>query len=187
MCINIISTAPWSPWQTRGNSPFTNEESQPPRLQCVEEVVRLSKLEQRTCLPRASRIGGTVRSGWSHDCSDTSTARYIIYNIEEMGPLKSAHHPAKTDPAERALALSLPPPAPPRKKHPQPTQNAFPLRLPHHQCAAPGADSLSSPHLRMNCADLAEDSCPGRISDHVLTPSRTRISSPLPITREQRP
>ena len=85
MCINLISTAPWSPWQTRGNSPFTNEESQPPRLQCVEEVVRLSKLEQRTCLPRASRIGGTVRSGWSHDCSDTSTARYIIYNIEKNG------------------------------------------------------------------------------------------------------
>ena len=27
----------------------------------------------------------------------------------------------------------------------------------------PGADSLSSPHLRMNCADLAEDSWPGRI------------------------
>ena len=89
-----------------------------------------------------------------------------------MGLFKSAHHPAKTDPAERDLSLSLPPPAPPRKKHPQPTQNDFPLRLPHHQCAAPGADSLSSPHLRMNCADLAEDSCPGRISDHVLAPSR---------------
>ena len=100
-----------------------------------------------------------------------------------MGLFKSTHHPAKTDPAERALALSLPPPAPPRKKHPQPTQNAFPLRLPHHQCAAPGADSLSSPHLRMNCADLAEDSCPGRRSDYVLAPSRTRISSPPAIAR----
>ena len=104
-----------------------------------------------------------------------------------MGLFKSTHHPAKTDPAERALALSLPPPAPPRKKHPQPTQNAFPLRLPHHQCAAPEADSLSSPHLRMNCADLAEDSCPGRISDYVLAPSRTRISSPPVIARTQRP
>jgi hypothetical protein len=50
MCINIISTAPWSPWQTRRNSPFTNEEPQPPRLQYVEDVIRLSKLEQRTCL-----------------------------------------------------------------------------------------------------------------------------------------
>jgi hypothetical protein len=145
MCINLISTAPWSPWQTRGNSPFTNEESQPPRLQCVEEVVRLSKLEQRTCLPRASRIGGTVRSGWSHACSDTSTARYIIYNIDKMGSLKSAHHPAKTDPAERALALSLPPPAPPRK-----TSTVYPKTPPHRisisQCAAPGIDSLDRPH-----------------------------------------
>ena len=104
-----------------------------------------------------------------------------------MGLFKSTHHPAKTDPAERALALSLPPPAPPRKKHPQPTQHAFPLRLPHHQCAAPEADSLSSPHLRMNCADLAEDSCPGRISDYVLAPSRTRISSPPAIAQAQRP
>jgi hypothetical protein len=90
-----------------------------------------------------------------------------------MGLFKSAHHPAKIDPAERALALSLPPPAPP-------TQNAFPLRLPHHQCATPGADSLSNPHLRMNCADLAEDSCPGRISDHALVPSRTCIQALLP-------
>ena len=32
-----------------------------------------------------------------------------------MGLFKSTHHPAKTDPAEVALALSLPPPAPPRK------------------------------------------------------------------------
>jgi hypothetical protein len=62
MCINIISTAPWSPWW--------NEEQQPlHRLQYVEEVIRLSKLEQRTCLPRASRIGGTVHNGWSYDAA----------------------------------------------------------------------------------------------------------------------
>ena len=97
-----------------------------------------------------------------------------------MGLFKSTHHPAKTDPAERVLALSLPPPAPTRKKHPQPTQNALPLNLPHHQCAAPGADSLSSPHLRMNCADLAEDSCPGRIKRPRVSTVKTRISSLLP-------
>ena len=56
----------------------------------------------------------------------------------------------------------------------------------HHQCADPGADALSSPHLRINCADLAAYSSPGRISDHVFAPSRTRISSPLAIAREQR-
>jgi hypothetical protein len=58
-------------------------------------------------------------------------------------------------------------------------KNAFPSRLPHHQCVVPGTDPMSSPYLRINCADPAEDSYPGRISDRVLTPSRTRISRPL--------
>ena len=147
----------------------------------------MSKLEQRTCLPRASRIGGTVRSGWSHDCSDTSTARYIIYNIEIWGCLKARNIQRKPTLLNVPWRFLFPPPPRREKKHPQPTQNAFPLRLPHHQCAAPEADSLSSPHLRMNCADLAEDSCPGRISDYVLAPSRTRISSPPAIAQAQRP
>jgi hypothetical protein len=34
------------------------------------------------------------------------------------------------------------------------------------------------PHLRMNCTDLTDDSCPGRISDRVLASSRTRFSNP---------
>ncbi len=50
----------------RGVRGGTRSSSHLHRLQCVEDVIRLSKLEQRTCLPRASRIGGTVRSGWSH-------------------------------------------------------------------------------------------------------------------------
>ena len=59
---------------------------------------------------------------------------------------------------------------------PQPTQNVSPSRLPHHQYADPGANSLSSPHLRINCADPEEDSCPGRITPLVLASSRTRLS-----------
>ena len=104
-----------------------------------------------------------------------------------MGLFKSAHHPAKPDPAELALALPLPPPRPAQKKPSTTYPKRLPIRPPNHQCSAPWADSLSSPHLRMNCADLAEDSCPGRISDHVLAPSRTRIQSPPAIAREQRP
>ena len=104
-----------------------------------------------------------------------------------MGLFKSAHHPAKPDPAELALALPLPPPRPAQKKPSTTYPKRLPIRTPNHQCSDPWADSLSSPHLRMNCADLAEDSCPGRISDHVLAPSRTRIQSPPAIAREQRP
>ena len=36
-------------------------------LQCVEEVVKLSKPQKCTCLTRASRIGDTVRDGLKDD------------------------------------------------------------------------------------------------------------------------
>jgi hypothetical protein len=38
---------------------------------------------------------------------------------------------------------------------------------------------MSRPHLRINCADPAEDSCPGRITVRVLAPSRTRLFQAL--------
>jgi hypothetical protein len=64
-----ILTAPWSPWW--------NEVQQALHcLQCVEEVVELSKLEPRTCLTRASRIGGTVHDGLTHD-----TVKPPLFNI----------------------------------------------------------------------------------------------------------
>ena len=37
---------------------------------------------------------------------------------------------------------------------------------------------MNRPHLRINCVDPGEDSCPGRISDRILAPSRTRLSKP---------
>ncbi len=43
-----------------------------------------------------------------------------------MGLFNSARRPAKTDPADVPWRILFPPPAPPRKKHPQPTQNALP-------------------------------------------------------------
>ena len=79
MCINIISTAPWSPWQTRGNSPFTNEESQPPRLQCVEEVVRLSKLETAHVSAQGIEDRGH-RPQWLESCLQRHL-HCSIYNI----------------------------------------------------------------------------------------------------------
>jgi hypothetical protein len=117
------------------------------------------KPEQRVCLSRASRIRGH-RSRWSEACiSEISTAQYLF------PPLSAQKKPSTTYP-----------------KRP-------PIRLPHHQCADPGADSLNSPHLRMNCADLVEDSCPGRISDHVdvLAPSRHSSSQASCHRGKQRP
>ncbi len=70
---------------------------------------------------------------------------------------------------------SLPPPL--QEKNPQPTQKRLPIKTSPHQCDALGIDLMSSPHLRINCADPGEDSCPGRINVHVLSPSR--VSSKL--------
>ena len=137
----------------------------------MEEVVRVSKPEHHPCLPRASRIRGH-RSRWSEACSSgISTAQYIIYNIKKWGCLIA--HVVQQKPTLLTFPDAFSCPPRPDQKKPSTTYPKRPLiRLPHHQCADPGADSLTSPHLRMNCADLAEDSCPGRISDHVLAPSR---------------
>ena len=44
----------------------------------------MSKLEQRTYLPRASRIGDTVRDCLTHAVSKIPTSQYIIYNIKRV-------------------------------------------------------------------------------------------------------
>jgi hypothetical protein len=66
--------------------------------------------------------------------------------------------PAKTTQQFLPLHFLFPSPAPPRKKHPRPTQ-----RL------------------------VTKDSHPNPGSDRVLTPSRRRISRPLATAQEQRP
>ena len=50
-------------------------------LQCVEEVVELSKLEQHTCLSRTSRIGGTVRDCLTHVALRQRNPHCSIHNI----------------------------------------------------------------------------------------------------------
>ncbi len=105
----------------------------------------MSKLEQRTCLSRTSRIGGTVRDGLKACSSETSTAQYIIYNIKKWGCLIARVVQRKP------TLLNVPwrflfPPHPDQKKPSTTYPKRLPIRLPHHQCAA---DSLSRPHLWM--------------------------------------
>ena len=59
---------------------------------------------------------------------------------------------------------------------PQPTQKRLPIKTSPHQCDAPGIDPMIRPHLRINCTDPSEDSCPGRITVCVLSSSRARLS-----------
>ena len=82
----------------------------------------------------------------------------------------------ENDSAVLALVSPLPLPRPPKKNHPQPTQKRMPIKTSPHQCDDPGIDPMSNLHLRINCTDPTEDSCPGRITERVLATSRTRLS-----------
>jgi hypothetical protein len=87
-----------------------------------------------------------------------------------------------TDPSQ----FLFPCPAPPRKKsttHPK----TSPHEISHHQCTYPDIDPIDKPpSINPVNWTTANDSYPQLASDRVLTPSRTCISSPLVIAREQR-
>jgi hypothetical protein len=103
-----------------------------------------------------------------------------------MGLFENARRPA-TDPADHALALSLPPP-PPQEKTSTSYPKTSPHQFSHHQCVDPRIDSLDSPHLESKCkGPLHNDSHPKPASDRVLTSSRARISSPLLVPQESHP
>jgi hypothetical protein len=63
-----------------------------------------------------------------------------------------------------------------------------PHQIFHHQCAAPGIDPIGKPpSVNPVYRTHAKDSHPKPASDHELTSSRTRLSSPLVTAREQQP
>jgi hypothetical protein len=73
------------------------------------------KLEQHTCLSRASRIGGTVRNGLKACNSETSTAQYIIYNIKKWGCLIARVVQRKPTLLDVTWRFLFPPPSRPEK------------------------------------------------------------------------
>ncbi len=87
-------------------------------------------------------------------------------------------------------------PPPPPQKNQQPTQKCEkstthpkipPHQISHHQCVVPGIDPIGKPSSANPVHRThAKDSHPKPASDRALTPSRTHISSPLAIAREQR-
>ncbi len=82
--------------------------------------------------------------------------------------------------------VPLPLPRPTQKK----TSTFYPKTSPlnfHHQCADPRIDPIGKPPFANPVHRThVKDSHRKLTSDRALTPSRTRISSPLAITREQR-
>jgi hypothetical protein len=75
-----------------------------------------------------------------------------------MGPFESVCRPV-TDPDDRALVRSLPPP-PPQEKTSTSYPKTSPHQISHHQCADPRIDSLGSPHLESKCSALAQGFTP---------------------------
>ena len=123
MCINIIPTAPWSPWR--------NEEQHPPhRLQCG---LGCRVVEDRTAhVPAQVNEDRGPFSRRTEACSsETSTAQYIIYNIK-WGCLEPASS-AKT-PRQSCPGVPLPVPLPPKKKINNPPKNVSPSNLPSPVC-----------------------------------------------------
>ena len=174
MCINIIPTAPWSPWGTRSSRTFTVFGAGP--------VDGLSKPEQRTCLPQGNEERGHRSrrpEAWN---SETSTAQHIIYNkywaVWNSRRLRKA-------PQQSCPGAPLPLPRSPKKKTNNPPENASPSTS-HHQCA-PGIDPIGKPPSANSVHRThAQNPHPKPANDRALTSSRTRISSPLVIAREQR-
>jgi len=144
----------------------------------------LSKLEQRTCLTRVSRIGDTVRDSLVHVAVKTSTVQYIIYHIKRT--VLRLVSSCENDSAVRTLEFLFPSPVAPRKKSTTYPKTS-PHEISHHQCTYPLIDPIGKlPSINPVHRTTAKDSYPEPASDHALTSSRTRISSPLVITREQR-
>jgi hypothetical protein len=145
-------------------------------LDCRQSVNRSTgcrNLKHLTRLPRASEDRGTPFHPYNilyvpRASEDRGTpfhpynilyiicAQHIIYNTNRAvwSPLVLRKLLSNTYPG-----VPLPLPGPPKKNIHNLPKNASPSRPPHHQCADPGTDSLSRPHLRINCADLVEDSC----------------------------
>ena len=170
MCINIIPTAPWSPWR--------NEEQHPPhRLQCGlgRRVVEARTEHVSAPGPRGSGPRSRLSGEW---CSETSTAQYIIKHK------KSVRKPASS--CEKRLSRTCPgvsssPPSPPPDKGPKEKPSTTHPKMPshkisHYQCAAPGTDPIGKPPSANPVHRThAKDSHPKPASDRALTPSRTRI------------
>ena len=95
--------------------------------------------------------------------------------------------PAKTTQQYVSWSFLFPSPVPPRKKPSTTYPKRLLIKTSPHQCDAPGIDPMSGPHLRINCEDPTEDSCPGRIRERVLPSSRTRLSRPASTVLTQRP
>jgi hypothetical protein len=103
-----------------------------------------------------------------------------------MRLFESVCSPAKTTQQYLPWILLFPSPAPPRKKSTTYPKTS-PHQISHHQCAVPGIDHIGSPHPWIQCSGpLQKDPHLKPASDRALTPSRTRISSPLDIAREQK-
>ena len=147
---------------------------------------RAVEVEQQPCLPRAIEDRGPPSRCPFACCSETSTAQYIIYNINRLFGTRIVLRNIVSSSLHYAPWSSSSPPPPPQRRKSTTSPKTSPHQSSHHQCAAAGIDPIGSPHPRIQCSGpLQKDPHPEPASGRALTPSRTRFSSPLAIAREQ--
>ena len=154
------------------------------------EWKRSSRVETstRACLPRASRLGDTVRDGLEAWCSETPTAQYITYNIK-WGCLKTRVVQRKR-PVVRALALSLPRPRPPRQGPQRKTIHNPPKTPPPSNFLITSAMSQGQipwavPIHESSAADPCKGFTPRTRNRPRVSALKNHISSPPAIARTQ--
>ena len=136
-------------------------------------------LKPETSHASAQGVRGSKKplSRWPEDMMQRNL-HCSTYNINIHRGLFGARRSAKTSQQNAPWNSSSPPP-PPQEKHPQPTRKRLlikspsPVRCPRNRFPGP------SPSVNPCIGPHAKDSHPKPASDCVLTPSRTRFSSPL--------
>ena len=148
---------------------------------------RAVEVEQQPCLPRAIEDRGPPSRCPFACCSETSTAQYIIYNINRLFGTRIVLRNIVSSSLHYAPWSSSSPPPPPPEKNIHVLPKNVSHQVSHHQCADPRIDPIGKPPSANPVHRThAKDSHPKLASDRALTPSRTRISSPPAIAREER-
>ena len=156
----------------------------PPLSSECEQVDELLKSETSHASAQGVRGSKNPLSRWPEDMLQRNlhSSTYNIYTKRTVwSPPFCENFSVK-----RALELLFPSPAPPRKKHPQPTRKRLLIESPSPVSCPRNRFPGPSPSVNPCTGPHAKDSHPKPASDCALTPSRARISSPLAITREQR-
>ena len=106
---------------------------------------RAVEVEQQPCLPRAIEDRGPPSRCPFACCSETSTAQYIIYNINRLFGTRIVLRNIVSSSLHYAPWSSSSPPPPPPEKNIHVLPKNVSHQVSHHQCADPRIDPIGKP------------------------------------------